>query len=348
MTTTTTTGSSTTSVLPGTTTAPSTGTESWTGSSDDSSAASSTDTTTFDAGDLPDVGILPEGCKTKKIDILFLVGQSEFMAPHYGKLVKSLPSFVEVLENQLSEFDPHILVPRRRNTWGAPVSCPIGQETCPEDGGCAELDEPNYPCWALYTPGAVTPCDRTVGAGVVFTAGKEASNKPCELVDDRRYIHAEEPDILEAFMCVASEGHSVGVDGEGWAAGRAVSPELAGPGGCNEGFLRDDALLLLVMVSLGTDSGSPYNPYVWANTILDAKGGEQDAIFALGIFADNDTPDPICDWPWNGGQRQLRSMLLNFEHVLFGSLCESSTAYESHYASTAEVILDVCGGPIPK
>jgi hypothetical protein len=270
------------------------------------------------------------------------------MEPHYGKLVKSLPSLVEVLENQLAEFDPHILVPNNWSSWGAPLSCPIGKDTCPEDGGCPELGESSYPCWAHYTPGALTQCDSARGAGVIFPAGREASNKPCKLVDDRRYIHAGEPSLLEAFMCVASQGHSVGVDGEGWAAARAVSAELVGPGGCNEGFLRDDALLLLIMVTLGGDGGSPYNPYVWANMILDAKGGEQDAIVALGILFDNDTPDPICDWPSSDTPYNLRSMLLNFEHAYFGSLCDSSTAYGNHYASTAEVILDLCGGPIPK
>jgi len=345
----TTTGDTTTSVTPGTTTTSSSGADAGTSSDDDSSAAGSTEATTFGTGDLPDVGdSLPEGCKTKKIDVLFVASQSETMAPHYGKLVKSLPGFVEVLETQLSEFDPHILVPRNWSYWGAPLSCPIGQETCPEDGGCAALDEPSYPCWALYTPGAVAQCDRTAGAGVVLTAGMEASNKRCELVDEHRYIDADEPSLLEAFMCVASQGHSVGVDGEGWAAARAVSPELIGAGGCNEGFLRDDALLLLIMVGRGVDTGSPYNPLVWANMILDAKGGEQDAIVALGIFGDADTPNPICDWPWDGAAYPLRTMLLYFEHVLFGSLCDTSTAYESHYASAAEVILDLCGGPIPK
>jgi len=345
----TTTGSSTTSVLPGTTTTSSAGTASGASSGDDSSAAGSTEATTFDIGTYPDVSdSLPEGCKTKKIDVLFVASQSETMAPHYGKLVKSLPSLVEVLETQLSDFDPHVLIANRSNFWGAPLGCPIGLETCPEDGGCAGIDEPSYPCWALYTPGAVTQCDRTVGAGVIFTAAQEASNKPCELIDDRRYIHAGEPNLLEAFLCAASQGHGVGFGGEGWAAGRAVSPELVGPGGCNEGFLREDALLLLVMVTPGGDTGSPYNPLVWANMILDAKGGEQDAIVALGIFGDGDLPDGVCDWPWYGTPYQLRTMLLNFEHVLFGSLCEDSMAYESHYASTAEVILDLCGGPIPK
>jgi len=322
-----------------------------TGTGDDSSAASSTDATTLDLGDFPDAGgSLPEGCKSKKIDVLFVTSQSQYMEPHYGKLVKSLPRLVEVFEGQLAEFDPHILVVNNWGDWGANPGCSIGQETCPLDGGCAEIDEPNYPCWAHYTPGALTQCDSTRGAGVIFPAGVEASNKPCELVDGRRYIHAGEPSLLEAFMCIASQGHSVGVDGQGWAAARAVSDELVGPGGCNEGFLRDDALLLLIMVTLGGDGGSPYNPYVWANMILDAKGGDQDAVVALGIFFDNDNanPDPICDFPKSDKPYTLRSMLLNFEHALFGSLCDSSTAYGNHYASTAEVILDICGGPIPK
>jgi hypothetical protein len=85
---------------------------------------------------------------------------------------------------------------------------------------------PDYPCDLLHL---VTDCDRTIGAGNVFAAGGNASNKPCKIAGGRRYLTKEQPNLAETFSCVAKLGHS-GYDlmGEALSAGDEAGDERPG------------------------------------------------------------------------------------------------------------------------
>jgi len=50
---------------------------------------------------------------------------------------------------------------------------------------------------------------------------------------------SEEPDLAAAFTCAARVGWG-GYNRGGDALMQAISPSINGPGGCNEGFLRDE------------------------------------------------------------------------------------------------------------
>ena len=203
-----------------------------------------------------------------------------------------------------------------------------------------------YPCWALYAPGALGECDNTLGAGVTFPAGKEASNYRCELSGGRRYMLSNEPNKKAAFECIASLGHSGGGHLAGWAAVSAVQPELVGPGGCNAGFLRSDALLVLAIVTNSPDSYSPYNGYVWANKILAVKGGEQDAVVAVIVSHDGDQPVSLCGAQQISPKFELTKMAETLKHSLLVSPCEPS--YAPPFAKAAEMVLDVCAVYVPQ
>ena len=56
-------------------------------------------------------------------------------------------------------------------------------------------------------------------------------------------------------------------------------------GGCNEGFLRDDAILVVTFITDEEDTGSAGNPDSWKQTLVDAKGGNEEAIVVLGLVA---------------------------------------------------------------
>jgi hypothetical protein len=67
-----------------------------------------------------------------------------------------------------------------------------------------------------------------------------------------------------------------------FTAGRALDPALNAVGACNEGFLRADALLVLVSITDEEDDheaacnlnpGSPGEPSDWFDTIVAAKAG---------------------------------------------------------------------------
>lgn len=83
---------------------------------------------------------------------------------------------------------------------------------------------------------------------------------------------------------MAQVGRS-GLDLLGAAFTAALEPEINGPGGCNEGFLRDDALLFVTFVSDTPDDTSPGTPEQWAAQAIAAKHGDPNAIVILGIVA---------------------------------------------------------------
>ena len=95
-----------------------------------------------------------------------------------------------------------------------------------------------------------------------------------------------EAHLDDAFACVARVGAS-GDDRVAEAMVAAIGPAANGAGGCNEGFLRDDALLMVTVIS-GYDYDSAGSPEGWASALLDAKGGDPDAVVMLSIT------DPAC------------------------------------------------------
>jgi hypothetical protein len=110
---------------------------------------------------------------------------------------------------------------------------------CPED----------YPC------GPFVECDVTEGAGRDDHGNFGASNKRCELATEHRYI------------TTADDGHARGVvrlhrharrgpedPGGGAMMVSALEPDLL-EGGCNAGFVRPDALLVVVVVQASQDNG---------------------------------------------------------------------------------------------
>jgi len=91
----------------------------------------------------------------------------------------------------------------------------------------------------------------------------------------------------------------------------ALSPGMQMPGACNAGFLRDEALLVVVVLTDEDDEnemeacmglpqgGSVGGPADWFATIADAKGAESNAVI-LGLWSPSDDPCPPLD-QCNGG-----------------------------------------------
>ena len=70
--------------------------------------------------------------------------------------------------------------------------------------------------------------------------------------------------------------------------------------GCNEGFIRDDAILVVTFITDENDAGSAGIPASWKSELVAAKGGQEDGIFVLGIFGDPDKPNSLCDNVFGG------------------------------------------------
>jgi len=135
-------------------------------------------------GLIPDFGpVQPPGCKGK-LDFLFLISRFGTMKTEQAQLLASLPGFIDTIQATFPDFDTHIMVANPDGTWPG-WGCNV-VELCGMHKNCGP-NAPDFKCgsdtWSL-----VTPCDETIGAGLVFNAGPYATNYPCTLAEGRRYI----------------------------------------------------------------------------------------------------------------------------------------------------------------
>ncbi|HEY8376485.1 MAG TPA: hypothetical protein VIK91_08350 [Nannocystis sp.] len=301
--------------------------ESSTGSvSEDSSTGETGESGSSSAGPLLDVGggelpvNVPAGCQGK-IDFLFVVSRHPLMEEIQAQVLDAAPKFIATIESKFADFDYQIMVVDGDPWWSSPVCDAECGQWCLEAG---------YPCDALAQ---LTDCDVTMGAGVVFPAGTGAANAPCDIGGGRRYLTREEPDLAGSFKCLMRLGTS-GEDWLGEAVTQAVSPELTGPGGCNEGFLRDDALLMVTFIYNSPDMDSAGKPKLWADAIIKAKHGDLNAIMVFGLGSFCVTHDRVC------------TLVKNYFPNWYISSNEVPD-YGPDFEIATDMMLEVCGGSIP-
>jgi hypothetical protein len=342
------TGPGVTSVSAATSGSSTSGDTSSTGTADDS-AVSSAGTTT---GTLRDVGTAmdfgtgqPPGCQGK-VDLLFLIARTSSMDTEQAQLLASFPGFVDTIEEKLEGFDVHIMVANPDGTWPgdacetAPWGCPMYAPNC---GPWAE----DYVC-GKYAQ-LSTPCDKELGAGLIFNAGGYAANKMCDLDGGNRYIVSSEPNLDEALECIAKVGSSGGDPPMGEALVAALSYNLNKPGGCNEGFLREDALLVVTMISDTDDTASFTWPYQWYDKIIAAKKDPRSVVM-LGVIpqphVEGEPYVPGCTYDSGEPPEKIRDLIEMFPYRAYGDTCASS--YAPFFDEAADKIGEACGSFIPQ
>ncbi len=250
-----------------------------------------------DLGLVPDFGDdSPIGCEGK-IDFLFVISRDGNMGYRQEQLAAAFPQFINTIKSKFADFDYHIMVVTGDDGWGH-ESC---TEVCPTPGcnvgeSCCDwyhqdwkgkpcCGAADYPCQDLDL---VTQCDRTWGAGEVFPAGiANEANKPCPIDGDLRYLVKGQSNLDETFACIAT----VGTSGNTWlgqALTAAMNKHINDPGGCNNGFLRKDALLMVTFIFTNPDevSDSEGTPAEWAKAVIDAKHGDDKSVVMLSIGLD--------------------------------------------------------------
>lgn len=270
-----------------------------------------------------------EGCK--KVDFLFVIDNSGSMSDEQDALISSFPGFIQTIQATLTEAqDYHVLVADTDEAWGGecPLLCGFFGGTCP--------DIPNYPC----DTGPPSACDTTLGAGVNFPLGSDATNQLCAFTSGRRFMDATQPDLSAAFQCAAK----VGSDGDGnekamSALVGALSDELAQPGGCNEAFVRDDAILVVTFITDEEDNGSTGVPEGWYANVIASKKGDQSAIVMLGLINDLDVPAPLCPAESDDAVK-LRTFVDMFPNHIRGSVCEPN--YNGFFEQAVALIDQTC------
>ncbi len=277
------------------------------------------------AGDAGD----KSGCD--KVDFLFVIDNSGSMGDNQDSLIASFPGFISSIQNTLDEAqDYHIMVVDTDAEWGG-IECPI---FCGTFGSCPSI--PQYPC----NSGPPSACDSTLGAGVNFPLASDAPNMLCQFSTGGRYMDSSEPNLASAFQCAAK----VGSDGDGSerpmsAMVSALSEDLGQPGGCNEGFIREDAILVVTIITDEEDDDSTGFPDGWFANVVASKKGDETAVVMLGLLNDNDAAVPICPAE-SQDPAKVRQFVDMFPNSIRGSVCEMS--YNAFFQQAVDLIDTTC------
>lgn len=249
----------------------------------------------FDVGTPPNTGgdaPTPEkGCS--KIDFAFIVDNSQSMEDDQANLVANFPALIEGIESTLTEVDDYHV-------------------------GVIATD--------AY--GFNSPACRVMGGLVTQTGGEASSNQACGPFAEGHNYMTEEDNLAESFACAARLGVSgFGVEAPMDALGALVRGDASGPGECNEGFIRDDALLVAVVITDEWDGpGDPElltsmgTPQEWYDRVVAAKNvPENAAVVTLVNYQDGPCPpsEPVFD-----GQRLVEFTNFFGPTGFVGGICD--------------------------
>jgi len=283
----------------------------------------------------------PDGCKGK-IDFVFAISALGSMEQEQEQLVGSFPGFVKTIAEGFADFDAHVISINTDGVWRGSIC--ESPDWCLNKGNCGP-DALDYECGKYVDE--VGPCDKTLGAGLLFNAGSDAYNKPCHLFGGNRYIIDGEPNPA-AFKCIAQVGCSGDTPPMADSLVEALSPSLNGPEGCNAGFLRPDALLVVVFITDVDDEKSWLSPKKVYEAVVAAKGGDDHAAVMLLISAQFLDGDPVPDCVYQDTpSNHLRDVIELFPFHDEGDICAASYAPFFNGAA-ASLVHEACNSFIPQ
>ncbi|WAS96193.1 hypothetical protein [Nannocystis punicea] len=276
----------------------------------------------FDIGnqDLGDTGTTGAAKGCNKVDFLFVIDNSTSMEDNQDALIDSFPGFIDAIKNTLVDVDDyHIMV--------------VDTDA---DGRCAQPCDPGDPdyvkfCYEENYHACTTmldECDTIRGAGVLHPVGTFATNAKCPVAGGHRYMLPDQPDLPNTFACVAKVG-TAGSPSERPmnAIEEAVSEALNVPNGCNGGFLRDDAILVITFISDDPNSPDQGEPPDWKASIVAAKNGDENAVVVLGLIPHPELGCTTGNDPMSiQGAHWEEFIQMWGPHGISGSVCEADYA----------------------
>ncbi|WP_266221873.1 hypothetical protein [Paraliomyxa miuraensis] len=272
-----------------------------------------------------DLGIIPEAPMSEgpcgKVDFLFVIDNSGSMYEEQVNLVNSFPGFIAAIQGTLDTVEEYNL-------------------------GVVTTDAYSY-------NNAVPGCS-VLGGLVTKTGGGQSSNMVCGPYDAGNNYMTEIDDLAVSFACAAQ----VGTSGNGYeltmqAMLDAVDPSLplAMAGGCNEGFIREDALLVLVIITdeydgVGDPEGmtSAGTPGDWYDAVVAAKGGIPENVVVVSLVNAVGGPCPPGSTVYDGVN------IVDFTNMfgangLVGGVCELD--YSPVFTQAVSVIDVACDNFMP-
>ncbi len=291
----------------------STATDSGTGTDAGSSAGASESSSggaKFDVGADQDIGgVMDTACT--KVDVLFIIDNSPSMYDEQQTMIANFDAFVADMQAALEGVkDYHVGV--------------ITTDNYVEEGF---LDD------SSPTVNKGFPNCRKLGSLVV-----QGQAGVCSPFASGGNFISEADDLGARFACVAN----VGEDGDsdervGDALIEALKPGSQSPGTCNEGFLRPDALLVLVILTDENDS-SDTDPVDWYAAVVASKKAPGNAVVMALIWDDSEN-NCTQDLSESTGY-SIEEFVTKFPNHSVGSICDDS--YAGFFTAAVPVIDTAC------
>jgi hypothetical protein len=242
----------------------------------------------------PDV---PHDGPCPAVDLLFVIDNSRSMQEEQDSLVASFPGFIAGIEDLL----------------GSQTSYHVGVVTTDHNA---------------YNEDAC----REIGALTTRTGGQMSSDRLCgPFAGGRRYMTAAD-NLSEAFACAAHVGIEGDWDERPMEALRSVltgdPPRTAA---CNEGFLRADALLVVILITDEDDLASVGAPDGWYDAIVSVRDERSLVLLSLVAVDDACTTEP---------SPRLQDLTERFPFGLVRDICAPS--YDGFFAEAVEGIAVAC------
>jgi hypothetical protein len=279
-----------------------------TGSSGSSGVDTGMETTPppiFDLGPIPDMPpSMKNGCS--KVDFLFVIDNSSSMGPYQVNLVSNFPAFIDGIQNTLDNVDSYQVGVITTDAYTYNVA------------GCQQLS-----------------------SLVVQTGGNQSSNMACGPYDDGYNFMTQNDDLASSFSCAATVGSGGSGNEQPQAAlVGAVQRIHGGIGECNEGFIRDDALLVIVYMGNENDN-SPTTPMASYDAVVEAKLDIPENVVVMSI---TDFPGNPCGG-FGGSVEMTNFTMLWGENGVLVPICEPD--YGPFFEDSIDIIDVACENFIP-
>lgn len=168
----------------------------------------------------------------------------------------------------------------------------------------------------------------------------ESVSEVCTPYSSGLRFMTELDNLEESFVCAAQPGKT------GSAEERPVDAMLEAldgwlnrPGGCNEGFHRPEASLVVVMVTDEDDISSAESPEVWAEHLKYLRMGDLEDTAVLGLL-------PLGDCAEYDEKLNLETFIESIPNGYIGDICEAS--YEGFFENALNTVKKTCHfEPVP-
>jgi len=271
------------------------------------------------------------------IDFVFVVDNSSSMADEQQHLAAAVPGFVDAIQTALPDVETIRVGVVDSDAYPGLGSPDALADSCPESADCDSCD---YQLGALLTrPNSAADADAS-----------------CGFSTDKPFMDGFGADFTSEFECAAlvgTEGNPVEQQASALVA--AVSNDLTE---CNNGFIRDEALLVFLMITDEEDDvasdpqpqgGSLGDPAAWTEAVLAAKEGKQSNVVALGLIGGSPRFDDCTDLSQglDGAEQttRLQSFIGSFDNNFTGSVC--SEGYDAFFNDALVEVSEACSLFIP-